>query len=220
MSSKSIYTITEQQRLKFQPTYLYVKQHSITGLKYFGKTIQNPIKYLGSGKYWKPHIEKHGKEYVETIWFHIFNDIDLLVEFALFFSEEYNIFESNNWANQKPENGLDGGTDGSSKKGELNPFYGKTHTDETKNKMCGRKCTEENKLLYNKLKKGVSDSEETRKKKSISKIGKLPNSIDVLDNVIKQKFFCSIENKKEYTYINACQRFPDIKHLFWNKKLR
>ena len=30
--------------------YLYVKQHSITGLKYFGRTTQaNPYKYKGYG---------------------------------------------------------------------------------------------------------------------------------------------------------------------------
>jgi len=39
--------------------HLYVKQHSITKLKYFGKTIQDPIKYSGSGVHWKKHLKKH-----------------------------------------------------------------------------------------------------------------------------------------------------------------
>lgn len=48
--------------------YLYVKQHSITGLKYFGLTRnKNPFKYLGSGIDWKLHYNKFGKEYVKTI---------------------------------------------------------------------------------------------------------------------------------------------------------
>ena len=43
--------------------YLYVKQHSITKLKYFGMTEKQkcPIKYLGSGLLWNKHINKHNK---------------------------------------------------------------------------------------------------------------------------------------------------------------
>ena len=92
------------------PTYLYIKQHSITGLKYFGKTTRNPIKYIGSGKYWKTHITKHGIEFVETIWIsEPYTDKNQIKEIALKFSTENNIVESNEWANLIPENGLDGG---------------------------------------------------------------------------------------------------------------
>ena len=39
--SMTIYTSTT-----IPPTYLYIKEHSITGLKYFGKTTaKNPLKY-------------------------------------------------------------------------------------------------------------------------------------------------------------------------------
>lgn len=41
---------------------LYIKTHNITGLKYFGKTIKNPLKYKGSGKYWKRHLAIHGND--------------------------------------------------------------------------------------------------------------------------------------------------------------
>ena len=96
---------------------------------------------------------------------------------------------------------------GTSRIGEANPFYGQKHTEETLAKMRGRKCSEENKQLYSKL------------KKSIAKKGKPPNSSKVLDSVSKQKFICVLDTKKEYTYLNACQQLPDIKHLFWTKKL-
>lgn len=90
--------------------YLYVKQHSITGLKYFGKTERsNPFKYPGSGSYWKRHIKKHGKEYVKTIELWSFDDQDLCTEFALKFSEENDIVESDVWANLRYEDGLNGG---------------------------------------------------------------------------------------------------------------
>ena len=103
MTSKDIYT-------PIPPTYLYIKQHSITGLKYFGKTSQlDPYKYLGSGKYWTLHIKKHGKEHVETMWVSDLYQDTSIVEYALHFSLENNIVESNDWANLKHENGLDGG---------------------------------------------------------------------------------------------------------------
>ncbi len=47
----------------FKPTYLYIKTHNKTGMKYFGKTVsEDPEKYSGSGVYWKRHIEKHGND--------------------------------------------------------------------------------------------------------------------------------------------------------------
>ncbi len=50
-------------------TYLYIKQHTITGKLYFGKTIRDPLKYFGSGLHWSPHIRVHGKEHVMTLWY-------------------------------------------------------------------------------------------------------------------------------------------------------
>jgi hypothetical protein len=95
------------------PTVLYIKQHSVTGLKYFGKTTQDPLKYNGSGVYWTDHIKKHGKEHVTTVWIsEPYIDSDTIAEFALAFSLENNIVESSTWANLKPENGLDGGVAG------------------------------------------------------------------------------------------------------------
>lgn len=107
---------------------------------------------------------------------------------------------------------------GTSRTGKENPFYGQKHTEETLAKMRGRKCSEENKQLYSRLRKGIEDSAETKLKKSIAKKGKPPNSSKVLDSISKQKFICMLDTKKEYTYVNACQRLPDLKHLFWTKK--
>jgi len=98
----------------FVPTYLYIKQHAVTGLLYFGKTEQkDPIKYLGSGKYWYKHICKHGKSHVVTLWYQLFTNRDELTSFALKFSKEMNIVESKSWANLIEENGLDGVSCGS-----------------------------------------------------------------------------------------------------------
>ena len=96
----------------FKPTYLYIKQHSVTGKLYFGKTTQNPEKYSGSGLYWKNHITKHGKEHVVTLWYCLFYDRVDCVAFARNFSIQENIVNSENWANLKLENGTDGGSYG------------------------------------------------------------------------------------------------------------
>ena len=61
MSSENIYT-------NFKPTFLYIKQHTVTGKLYFGKTTQNPETYLGSGTYWtKPTQTSCHRHYVRAL---------------------------------------------------------------------------------------------------------------------------------------------------------
>ena len=92
-------------------TYLYIKQHILTGLKYFGKTIKNPYTYKGSGRYWKAHLRKHGFE-VDTLQVWEFDDSELCKQFALKFSRDNNIVSSSEWANLREENGADGNLPG------------------------------------------------------------------------------------------------------------
>lgn len=91
----------------FKPTYLYIKTHNKTGFKYFGKTIKDPYKYKGSGKIWINHLKVHGND-VTTQILGYFIDYDECKQVALEFSIEYNIVESNQWANLMVET-LDGG---------------------------------------------------------------------------------------------------------------
>lgn len=93
--------------LSFKPTFLYIKQHTVTGKLYFGKTIKDPEKYYGSGKYWKNHIKKHGKEHVINLWYCLFYNEQDCKKFALDFSKQQNIIESEEWANQIEETGTD-----------------------------------------------------------------------------------------------------------------
>lgn len=113
---------------EFQPTYLYIKQHMITKKLYFGKTTQDPIKYKGSGKYWKLHIKLHGKQYIETLWFCLFMNKEEINKFAMLFSSQHNIIESDDWANLMFENGKGGGAN----YGTNNGMFGKTHTHEVR----------------------------------------------------------------------------------------
>jgi hypothetical protein len=92
--------------------YLYVKTHNITGLKYFGKTTRkDPHKYKGSGIYWKNHLKKHGNDFSTDIVGIFNNEVDCK-NFALEFSDKNNIVDSEQWANLKEENGLDGSPKG------------------------------------------------------------------------------------------------------------
>ena len=127
-------------------TYLYIKECSHCGLQYFGKTAKNPYSYSGSGKVWKRHIKKYGKDKITTTKVWEFENITECSTFAIQFSEKNVIVKSNKWANLKPENGLDGGAFC----GEYNPnygkrgtgvtFYGRKHTSEAKKKMWEKKA--------------------------------------------------------------------------------
>lgn len=93
---------------EFVPTYLYIKLHTITGKCYFGKTIKDPLKYLGSGIRWRRHIRQHGKDKVETLWYKLFDTREELIRISLLFSEQQDIVKSERWLNLVPENGFDG----------------------------------------------------------------------------------------------------------------
>ena len=123
----------------FKPTYLYIKRHKITGLKYFGKTIKDPLKYQGSGTKWKSHMQYYGKEHVDTIWYQLFEDIDECRNYALKFSEENDIVNSDEWANLIPEDGLWVKLEtrrkmSEAKLGKESHRKGKNHSDEAKEK--------------------------------------------------------------------------------------
>ena len=91
----------------FRPTYLYIKTNIVTGLKYFGKTVNNPFMYTGSGTLWLKHLHSHGYEiYTEILGF--FTNYEECKKVASQFSRENDIVNSTAWANLMEET-LDGG---------------------------------------------------------------------------------------------------------------
>lgn len=90
------------------PTYLYLKIHNVTGLKYFGKTTKDPYDYMGSGKYWMRHLKKHGNDVTTTV-IGLFYDVIELQLYAYEYSRLYDIVNSKEYANLIEENGLGGG---------------------------------------------------------------------------------------------------------------
>jgi hypothetical protein len=149
-----------------KPTYLYIKQHEKSGMLYFGKTTKkDPFKYKGSGRHWKRHLNVHG-QHIKTIWVSdLFTDKDDVVEFAEFFSDFFDIVKSKMWANEKKENGLDGGREAG--------FIGTTNTPLTRKKTSDRMKIN-NPMFDENVKKKHKDkinSQEVREKKSKSKKG-------------------------------------------------
>jgi hypothetical protein len=185
--------------------YLYVKTHNKTGLKYLGKTVsKDPHKYTGSGVYWLKHLEKHGPDYTTEILVET-EDVNVLKEMGLYYSNLWNIVHSDNWANLMVEQG-DGGDASNSEAfkeyikcrdyyGEQNPFYGKTHTDETKDKLSksasvqwkGVPKTEEHKMKIAEGNTGKVFSDERKNNISKACMGRQPYN----KGVIAPKFECS-----------------------------
>lgn len=196
------------------PTYLYIKQHSVTKKKYFGKTVsKDPYKYNGSGVYWNNHINKHGKEHIETLWVSDLYYDASIVEVALQFSFDNNIVESTEWANMEPENGLNGG-------------------------VPGKKRSEESKAKQSASTKGVTKSEETKRKMRVPKpprtaehianhsasligVPRGPRSQEAKDNMSAAKtgvpnpnFFSMIETRKTYCKGNLSRWYPEFKQYY------
>ncbi len=96
-----------------RPVHLYVKTHDVTGLKYFGRTTENPSLYSGSGAYWTRHLQEYGDR-VSTHVLGTYTDETELRRAALEFSASNNIAASTHWANLLPEDGREAGAGWSS----------------------------------------------------------------------------------------------------------
>jgi hypothetical protein len=217
MTSKSIY-----QPLS-KPTYLYIKQHSITKLKYFGKTsIQNPYKYNGSGVYWTKHIKKHGQEHIDTLWVSDLYYDTSIVDVALQFSFENNIVESTEWANLIMENGLDGSPPGAKRSEESKVKQSARQKGVSRGKGISRNKgvpkSEEHKSKQSTSTKGVPkkpQSEETKAKRSAALTG-IPRSEETKSKlrVPKPEFFSIIETRKTYNIQGLSRYYPEFKQHF------
>jgi len=121
--------------------YLYKKTHNKTGLQYLGKTKANdPYKYKGSGIRWSNHIKMHGYD-VTTEILRECQSNEEVKEWGRYYSDLWNVVESSDWANLKPEEG-DGGQisaesnekrKASIKQRFTEPFFREKHKTATRN---------------------------------------------------------------------------------------
>ena len=94
-------------------TFLLVKEHLDTGLKYLCKHVASSFseceKYKGSGVYWRKHIKKHGNN-VKTTCVFVTDDNQEFRKFAKEYSKKNNVTHSKDWANLCDEEGQGGNT--------------------------------------------------------------------------------------------------------------
>jgi|ERR1035437_2233863 hypothetical protein len=124
--------------------YLYIKT-SPHGLKYLGKTTKDPFKYIGSGKIWLRHIKKHNLTYKDILTEIVFEttNVNKLINEGIKLSNQFDIVNSIEWANLRPEAG-DGG-DTSLFIDYSNPVF---HKSDRSNHLSGVGKTEEEKKKY------------------------------------------------------------------------
>lgn len=142
--------------------FLYIKTSPL-GLKYLGKTTKDPYKYMGSGKIWKRHIDKHkltSNDIKTEILFET-KDLEEFKKIAIKTSHELNIAESNEFANLIIEKG-DGG-DTSNNIDYSNPIF---HNSNRANHLNGVDLSEEErKKLFNERAKKIDYKNPERLKK-------------------------------------------------------
>lgn len=212
MTSNTLFNnIPENQRKSFKPTFLYIKQCKITGTLYFGKTTNsNPVTYRGSGTHWRLIYKKYGRENIETIWYCLYTDIDILYDFAVKFSAQESIVDSPNWANLKEENGLDGGGDWDEEKRKTMSERKRYISDETREKMSVAaknrpKISEETRKILSSVTLGRKPSAETKKKMS-----------DAAKLIKKDKTWCqnlAISNSRNYIVTDPNGIAHEVNHL-------
>lgn len=84
---------------------LMVKTHLVTGLKYLCVTVRDGYqKYSGSGKEWKKHLKENGHQITTELLFESDNKEEFS-EVCIQKSIEYDVVNSNDWANKVLERG-------------------------------------------------------------------------------------------------------------------
>lgn len=182
--------------------YLMVKTHNITGLKYLCQTKRkNPHKYLGSGKYWQSHLNKHGKSISTEILKECPNKT-YLKYWGIYYSNLWNVVESKKWANLRPEDG-DGGRTVFGESHHMKKKEYRTHLKEnvwTKEK---RTTQSEKSKINNKLR---------NKENVVAKLKKswTPERKELLSKRMTNNNPAKLSYVKEKISIKSCRRGPEV----------
>lgn len=147
---------------------IYKTTNLVNGRQYIGKSVRNRPSYLGSGSILKKAIQKYGKENFVKEIIDKCSSIDELKEREEYWLNYYDAARNPmfyNTHNYSYGSGI----------GELATFYGRHHSDDTKNKLIeilsGRQFSDETRKKMSKSKKGKRFSESHRNKLSESKMG-------------------------------------------------
>lgn len=223
--------------MKFKPTWLMIKRHVKTGLLYFCKTTKtNPYSYKGSGIRWTNHLKVHGRN-VETIWCHLFEDKDTLMTYALEFSRDNDIVNSEEWANLVNEDGITGWPPGTKhkassvekcrlnadgfKKGYIPHNKGKKHSKKHyDNMIIGQiKYRQENPNWANKWQLGKQKAEEKRIESVKKKMrGSGNHNFDPKIYIFKHKITGEVINVTRNVLIHEYKCAPQNVYRLLNNK--
>ena len=188
--------------------YLYVKTHRKTGLKYLGKTSRaDPYSYPGSGKRWKSHLEKYGYDFDTQILTES-ESPEEIKKAGLYYSDKWDIVNSKEWANLKPESG-DGG-----------PF---SHRSETKEKISNMTKGRDNPhkgMTYEEIQK---DSEKAKERKENHKKWMADNNPyrgKKHSDEVREKMKDAASKRLNLTEDERKQRWGQLKGKPWSEARR
>lgn len=101
------YVFATSEKPLVKPARLYIKKCTHCDLMYFGRTVRDDVvKYVGSGKRWKNHLEKHNVKTPETIWISEWFSDESIIKYSIAFSRANRIVENEEWANLIEEDGI------------------------------------------------------------------------------------------------------------------
>jgi hypothetical protein len=150
--------------MKEKKKYFLYHKESPKGLNYLGITSQDPFVYKGSGKYWKLHLNKHdvkSSDIKTTILFETFNKKELRKK-GIYYSELYDVVDSDNWANLIEETG----------EGVFRTKLSEEHKRKISKAGKGRKLSPETIKKISDKNRGRKNTEETKEKMSLARLGK------------------------------------------------
>jgi group I intron endonuclease len=198
--------------------YIYVIENKVNNKKYVGQTINPDMR-------WKRHIQQDMKKSnclignafkkwgLENFEFTVIEECE---NHKMSEREQYYIKYYNTYVGYDNANGYNMTIGGEALYSENNPFYGKTHSEETRkimskkakrktgelNPFYGKRHSEETKEKWRKIKTGKKATLETRKKMSEAQKGDKnhfygKHHSDETKAKIRQKHMCSFKAVKE-----------------------
>lgn len=131
---------------------LMIKRCLTTGLMYLCKTSskwKNPYTYVGSGKRWLNHIKAH-QSWIITCIIGEYDTKEELQQWGEYYSSQFDIVNSSNWANLTPERG-NGGLIGTGQLGKTWKIKDTSKMSDAKNMLYASSEWQQNKdVVYDK----------------------------------------------------------------------
>ncbi len=183
---------------RIMTTKLYMKKHNKTGLKYLGKTEQDPYKYRGSGTRWLNHIRKHGNDVTTKVLKECLTKEEVK-KWGKYYSELWDVVNNKSFANLQPEEGT----------GHAGPIS-KEHADKLHKGRRRSKNSPEHIAAFVRANTGRKNTQESKEKMKISALADPNRSENCRKAGLISAAKRSQEEKSRIGYLGAVAR--------WGKK--